>query len=59
MSHGEELRKGLRVHSMNMALEVLCGRRAISASIVKRPYDRDRLAKLVTCKRCKRILRRG
>lgn len=39
---------------MNMVLEVLCGRRAKVTSIVKSRHDR--LAKLVTCKTCLRIL---
>jgi hypothetical protein len=43
-----------KVHAMNMVMEVLCGRRAKRTSIVKSRYDR--LAKLVTCKTCLRIL---
>jgi len=50
----------LRVHAMNMVLEVLCGQRqATRTSVVRRPYDRDRLARLVTCKKCRRIMRHG
>ena len=49
-----------RVHAIDMTLNLLCGQRGGNrTSIVRRPYDRDKLAKLVTCLKCKRIMAHG
>jgi len=47
-----------RIHAMSLDLQVLCNvRGATRTSIVRRPYYRDRLAKLVTCKLCRMYMR--
>lgn len=47
----------MKTHAMNMQLEVLCGRNARVTTITNGRRN-DRLAKLITCKTCKRIWRR-
>jgi hypothetical protein len=48
-----------KVHAIDWHFVLFCGQRGGSrTSIVRKPYDRDRLAKLVTCKKCRRIMRR-
>ena len=52
--------QGKRVHAIDVTFNLLCGQRGGNrTSIVRRPYDRDKLAKLVTCRKCKRIMANG
>lgn len=49
-----------RVHAIDWHFMLFCGQRGGNrTSIVRRPYSRDRLAKLVTCKRCRAIMKRA
>ena len=47
-----------KVHAIDWHFMLFCGQRGGNrTSIVRKPYSRDRLAKLVTCKRCLKIMR--
>ena len=49
-----------KVHAIDFHFTLFCGQRGGNrTSIVRKPYDRDRLAKLVTRKRCRAIMRRS
>lgn len=47
----------MKCHAMTMQFEVLCGRGARVTTIINGRRN-DRLAKLITCKTCRRLWRK-